>query len=34
VFLLFTAREERIQVHVGDPAMCLLGACHALSVMA
>jgi len=30
MFPLFAAREERIQVHVGDPAMFLLGVCHAL----
>jgi len=28
LFPLFAAREERIQVHVGDPAMGLLGVCH------
>ena len=30
VFALFATREECIQVHVGDPAMCLSGASHAL----
>ena len=29
VFLLLDAGEERIQVHVGDPAVCLLFASHA-----
>jgi hypothetical protein len=29
MFQLLAAREERIQVHVGDPAVCLSRACHA-----
>jgi hypothetical protein len=26
---LLAAREECIQIHVGDPALCLSRACHA-----
>jgi hypothetical protein len=28
---LFAAREERVKIHVGDPAMWRLRACHVLS---
>jgi hypothetical protein len=30
MFPLFAAREERIQIHVGDPARFLLRVCHLL----